>query len=81
MKKSCHFGILAAAALVAATALTTGASANPFGWFGQPLFGYGPPTDNGNQVRADLRRRVVDLRTMETPHRVIHVASRPAPRS
>ncbi len=71
MKKSCHFGILAAAALVAATALTTEASANPFGWFGQPLFGYGPPTDNGNQVRADLRRRVVDLRTNEAPGTII----------
>jgi lipoprotein-anchoring transpeptidase ErfK/SrfK len=71
MKKSCHFGILAAAALVAATALTTEASANPFGWFGQPLFGYGPPTDNGNQVRADLHRRVVDLRTSEAPGTII----------
>ncbi len=71
MKKSCHFGILAAAALVAATALTTEASANPFGWFGQPLFGYGPPTDNGNQVRADLHRRVVDLRTNEAPGTII----------
>ena len=71
MKKSCHFGILAAAALVAATALTTEASANPFGWFGQPLFGYGPPTDNGNQVRADLRRRLVDLRTSEAPGTII----------
>jgi lipoprotein-anchoring transpeptidase ErfK/SrfK len=71
MKKSFHFGILAAAALVAATALTTEASANPFGWFGQPLFGYGPPTDNGNQVRADLHRRVVDLRTNEAPGTII----------
>ena len=71
MKKSCHFGILAAAALVAATASSNGASANPFGWFGQPLFGYGPPTDNGNQVRADLRRRVVDLRTNEAPGTII----------
>ena len=71
MKKSVQFGILAAAALVAATALTTEASANPFGWFGQPLFGYGPPTDNGNQVRADLHRRVVDLRTSEAPGTII----------
>jgi lipoprotein-anchoring transpeptidase ErfK/SrfK len=71
MKKSFHFGILAAAALVAATAFTTEASANPFGWFGQPLFGYGPPTDNGNQVRADLRRRLVDLRTSEAPGTII----------
>ena len=71
MKKSCHFGILTAAALVAATVFATEASANPFGWFGQPLFGYGPPTDNGNQVRADLRRGVVDFRTNEAPGTII----------
>jgi lipoprotein-anchoring transpeptidase ErfK/SrfK len=71
MKKSCHFGILTAAALVAATVFATEASANPFGWFGQPLFGYGPPTDNGNQARADLQRRVVDFRTNEAPGTII----------
>jgi lipoprotein-anchoring transpeptidase ErfK/SrfK len=69
MKKSRHFGILAV--LVAATAFATEASANPFNWFGQPLFGYGPPTDNGNQVRADLQRRVVELRTNEAPGTII----------
>ena len=71
MKKSCHFGILTAAALAAATVFATEACANPFGWFGQPLFGYGPPTDNGNQVRADLQRRVVDYRTNEAPGTII----------
>ena len=71
MKKSCHFGILTAAALVAATVFATEASANPFGWFGQPLFGYGPPTDNGNQARADLQRRVVDFRSNEAPGTII----------
>ena len=71
MKKSCHFGIVAAAALVAATAFATQACANPFNWFGQPWFGYGPPTDNGNQVRADLRRGVVDFRTNEAPGTII----------
>jgi lipoprotein-anchoring transpeptidase ErfK/SrfK len=71
MKKSFHFGILTAAALAAATAFATEASANPFGWFGQPLFGYGPPTDNGNQVRADLRRGLVDFRTGEAPGTIV----------
>ena len=46
MKISRHFGTVAAlAALIATTGLVAEASANPFGWFGQPLFGYGPPTD------------------------------------
>jgi lipoprotein-anchoring transpeptidase ErfK/SrfK len=71
MRKSFHFGILTAAALVAATLVSTEASANPFGWFGQPLFGYGPPTDNGNHVRADLQRRVVDFRTNEAPGTIV----------
>jgi lipoprotein-anchoring transpeptidase ErfK/SrfK len=72
MKTSCHFGTAAAlAALIAATAFVTEASANPFGWFGQPLFGYGPPTDNGNQARADLRRATVDFRSNEAPGTII----------
>jgi lipoprotein-anchoring transpeptidase ErfK/SrfK len=72
MKKSCHFGTVAAlAALLATTGLVTGASANPFNWFGQPLFGYGTPTDNGNYARADLRRGVVDFRTNEAPGTII----------
>jgi hypothetical protein len=45
-----------AAIVVAATAFATEASANPFGWLG---LGYSP-TDNGNQVRADLRRVAVE---------------------
>jgi lipoprotein-anchoring transpeptidase ErfK/SrfK len=48
------------AALIGATVCVTEASASQFAWFA-PLFGYGPPTDNGNQVRADLRRRLVDF--------------------
>jgi lipoprotein-anchoring transpeptidase ErfK/SrfK len=72
MNKSCHLGIVAAiATLIASTAFGTEASANPFDWLGRPLFGYGPPTDNGNQVRADLRRGVVDLRSNEAPGTVI----------
>jgi lipoprotein-anchoring transpeptidase ErfK/SrfK len=72
MKKSCHFGAVAAlAALIVTTGLVTEASANPFNWFGQPLFGYGPPTDNGNQARADLQRRTVDFRSNEAPGTII----------
>src|SRR6266849_6313523 len=75
MNKSCHLGIVAAvASLIAAIAFVTEASANPFAWLGQParpLFGYGPPTDNGNEVRADLRRRIVDFRSNEAPGTII----------
>jgi|GraSoiStandDraft_4_1057263.scaffolds.fasta_scaffold42993_5 lipoprotein-anchoring transpeptidase ErfK/SrfK len=72
MKISRHFGTVAAlAALIATTGLIAEASANPFGWFGQPLFGYGPPTDNGNQARADLRRATVDFRSNEAPGTII----------
>jgi lipoprotein-anchoring transpeptidase ErfK/SrfK len=75
MNKTCHLRTVAAVAtLIAATAFVTEASANPFAWLGQhgrPLFGYGPPTDNGNQVRADLRRGVVDYRGNEAPGTII----------
>src|SRR5438067_8984501 len=60
--------IAAAAALFAATMFATPASANQFGYFS--LFGYVQP-DNGNEVRADLRRRVVDLRINEAPGTII----------
>jgi lipoprotein-anchoring transpeptidase ErfK/SrfK len=72
MSKSGHLGAVAAvAALIAATAFVPEASANPFAWFGQPLFGYGPPSDDGNTARADLRRRIVDLRSNEAPGTII----------
>ena len=62
-------GVIAAmAALFAATAFTAPASANQFGYY--TLFGYVQP-DNGNEVRADLRRRVVDLRSNEAPGTII----------
>jgi lipoprotein-anchoring transpeptidase ErfK/SrfK len=68
MNKTCRLGGAAAlAAIIAATAFVSEASANPFNFFGQPLFGYGPPTDNGNQARADLQRRVVEYRSNEAP--------------
>jgi lipoprotein-anchoring transpeptidase ErfK/SrfK len=60
--------IAATAALFAATIFATPASANQFGYY--TLFGYVQP-DNGNEVRADLRRRVVELRTNEAPGTII----------
>src|ERR1700719_2392447 len=72
MNKTCRLGGAAALpAIIAATAFVSEASANPFNFFGQPLFGYGPPTDNGNQARADLQRRVVDYRSNEAPGTII----------
>jgi lipoprotein-anchoring transpeptidase ErfK/SrfK len=69
MSKSRIRGAIAAtAALFAATMFATPASANQFGYFS--LFGYVQP-DNGNEVRADLRRRVVELRINEAPGTII----------
>ena len=60
MAKSYHFVVVtAAASLMAATALTR-ADANPLAWLELPWFGYGIQTDNGNEARADLQRRLVD---------------------
>jgi hypothetical protein len=81
MNKTCRLGGAAAlAAIIAATAFVSEASANPFNFFGQPLFGYGPPTDNGNQARADLQRRVVDFRSNEAPVIRISISFFPAGR-
>src|SRR5262249_31688415 len=66
MNNLCGFATAAAVAM-AASAFVTDASANPFGWFG---LGYAP-TDNGNQVRADLRRQTVNYPTSEAPGTVI----------
>lgn len=62
--------VAAVASLIAATAFT-GACANPLAWLGQPLFGYRPPTDNGNEVRADLRRRLVDYLGSQAPGTIV----------
>ena len=56
----------AAAVAIAASAFATQASANPFAWLG----GYAS-TDNGNQVRADLRRATVNYPNDEAPGTVI----------
>jgi lipoprotein-anchoring transpeptidase ErfK/SrfK len=57
----------AAAVAIAATAFATEASANPFAWLG---LGYGA-TDNGNQVRADLRRVTVNYPSEEAPGTIV----------
>src|SRR5260221_13678108 len=56
-----------AAVVIAASARATQASANPFAWLG---LGY-TSTDNGNQVRADLRRVTVDYPSNEAPGTII----------
>ena len=66
MNALCRFAT-AAAVVVAASAFATQASANPFAWLG---LGY-TSTDNGNQVRADLRRVTVDYPANEAPGTVI----------
>ena len=66
MNKLCRFAT-AAAVVIAASAFATQASANPFAWLG---LGY-VPTDNGNQARADLKRRTVDYPTNEAAGTII----------
>src|SRR6266446_5864161 len=66
MNKLCRFATLAAV-VIAASAFATQASANPLAWLG---LGYGS-TDNGNQVRADLRRVTVDYPSNEAPGTII----------
>ena len=66
MNKFCRFATTAAV-VIAASAFVTEASANPFAWLG---FGHAA-TDNGNQVRADLRRRVVEYPSNEAPGTII----------
>src|SRR5262249_17961777 len=66
MNKLCRFATLAAV-VIGASAFATQASANPLGWLG---LGYAP-TDNGNQVRADLRRAARDHPTNEAPGTLI----------
>jgi lipoprotein-anchoring transpeptidase ErfK/SrfK len=66
MNKLCRFATIAAI-VVAASAFATQASANPLAWLG---LGYAP-TDNGNQVRADLRRATVDYPTDEAPGTIV----------
>ena len=66
MNKFCRFATTAAV-VIAASAFVTEASANPFAWLG---FGHAA-TDNGNQARADLRRRVVEYPSNVAPGTII----------
>jgi len=77
MNKFCRFTATAAIVSFAAAAPISAASANPF----EALFGphrpavqapaYANPSDDGGEVRADLRRRIVDYRTSEAPGTII----------
>ena len=71
MVKSRHLPAVAAVASLIAATTFAGAAAKPLDWFGQLLFGYGPPTDDGNEVRADLRRRLVEYRGSQGPGTII----------
>jgi lipoprotein-anchoring transpeptidase ErfK/SrfK len=70
-----RFTATAAIVAFAAAASISTASANPFAWLGQsrPMqaFAYANPTDDGNHVRADLQRRIVEYRTNEAPGTII----------
>jgi lipoprotein-anchoring transpeptidase ErfK/SrfK len=69
--------VAAIATLVAATAITTTASANPFDFLNkssqQPTqaTAYADPNQDTTDVRADLRRQVVNYPTNEAPGTVI----------
>ena len=66
LTQSCHFlAVLGIAAVIAATAFV-GASANPLAWLVQR-----PLTDNGNEVRPDLRRGLVDYRGRQAAGSII----------
>jgi len=65
---------------IAATAYSTAASANPLNPF-EALFGphrepvttpaYANPNDDGTELRADLKRQIVNYRTTEAPGTII----------
>lgn len=76
MNNYSRFAAVAAIA-IAATAISTAASANPFeALFGphrEPVTtpGYANPSDDATELRADLRRQVVNYRTNEAPGTII----------
>jgi lipoprotein-anchoring transpeptidase ErfK/SrfK len=69
--------VAAIATFVAATAISTAASANPF----EAMFGrhrepvatpaYANPNDDGVELRSDLKRQVVNYRTTEAPGTIV----------
>jgi lipoprotein-anchoring transpeptidase ErfK/SrfK len=76
MNNYSRFAAVAAIA-IAATAISTAASANPF----EALFGphrepvttpaYANPNDDGTELRADLKRQIVNYRTTEAPGTIV----------
>jgi lipoprotein-anchoring transpeptidase ErfK/SrfK len=79
MKTFRHLKTVAAiATVVAATTISTAAFANPFeALFGRQqqapsqAYAYANPNEDGNDVRADLRRQVVNYPTKEVPGTII----------
>jgi lipoprotein-anchoring transpeptidase ErfK/SrfK len=81
MKTFRHLKTVAAiATVVAATAISTSAYANPFeALFGRQqqapapsqAYAYANPNEDGSEMRADLRRQVVNYRTNEAPGTII----------
>jgi lipoprotein-anchoring transpeptidase ErfK/SrfK len=81
MKTFRHLKTVAAiATVVAATTISTAAFANPFeALFGrqeQPpapaqAYAYANPSEDGSEMRADLRRQIVNYRTSEAPGTII----------
>jgi lipoprotein-anchoring transpeptidase ErfK/SrfK len=63
-RNSCHFPAVILASIIVAN-LFAAASADPLTWFRYR------PTDNGNEVRTDLRRRLVDYRDSAVPGTII----------
>jgi lipoprotein-anchoring transpeptidase ErfK/SrfK len=77
MNNLCRFAATAAIISFTAGALISTATANPF----EALFGqhrapvtapaYANPQDDGSELRADLRRQIVNYRTSEAPGTII----------
>jgi lipoprotein-anchoring transpeptidase ErfK/SrfK len=77
MNNFCRFAATAALATIATSLSLSTASANPF----EALFGqhrapvtapaYANPQDDGSELRADLRRQIVNYRTSEAPGTII----------
>ena len=77
MNNFCRFAATAAIATFAVGASISTASANPFealfGQHRQPVTApaYANPQDDGGEVRADLKRQIVNYRTSEAPGTIV----------
>jgi lipoprotein-anchoring transpeptidase ErfK/SrfK len=65
-RKAYHFPAILGITSIIVQNLFATACADPLTWFG-----YSPPTDNGNEVRPDLRRRLIDYRGSQVPGTII----------